>query len=74
MLCVCIRMYKCLYMYTGHVLDTTVQFYACTCRTHVLQERELSRGMDVVCSTPGRLNDHLKRGSLVSTVYSICAD
>lgn len=28
------------------------------------QERELRQGIDVVCATPGRLNDHIQRGTL----------
>ena len=28
------------------------------------QEYELQRGVDVVCATPGRLNDHVQRGNL----------
>lgn len=35
--------------------------------THLLtQESALHRGVDVVCATPGRLNDHFQRGNLVS--------
>ena len=31
------------------------------------QHREIrSRGVDIVCATPGRLKDHLERGILVS--------
>ncbi len=28
----------------------------------------MQRGVDVVCATPGRLNDHLKRGTMVRAV------
>ena len=34
----------------------------------LLQERALYRGVDVICATPGRLNDHLERGNFVSIV------
>ncbi len=33
-----------------------------------LQERELHRGVDVMCATPGRLNDHLERRNFVSSI------
>ena len=31
----------------------------------LLQERALHRGVDVICATPGRLNDHFERGNFV---------
>ena len=39
----------------------------------LLQERALHRGVDVICATPGRLNDHFERGNFVRcslTVFS----
>ncbi len=30
-----------------------------------LQAQQLRKGVDVVCATPGRLNDHLTRGAMV---------
>ena len=32
--------------------------------SYIRQNYELKRGVDVVCATPGRLRDHLQRGSL----------
>ena len=42
---------------------TKVEFYVVNV---FFQESALMRGVDVVCATPGRLNDHLvKRGTFV---------
>lgn len=35
------------------------------------QESALHEGVDVVCGTPGRLNDHFQRGNLVSELEII---
>ena len=32
----------------------------------LFQARSLSYGVDVICATPGRLNDHLERRHFVS--------
>ena len=32
--------------------------------SYIKQERELNYGVDVVCATPGRLNDHVSKGRL----------
>ena len=34
----------------------------------LLQERALHRGVDVICATPGRLNDHFERGNFVRCI------
>ncbi|XP_014667832.1 PREDICTED: DEAD-box ATP-dependent RNA helicase CshA-like [Priapulus caudatus] len=41
----------------------------------VRQEREIFQGVDVVCATPGRLNDHIQRRTIgVNELQFLCLD
>lgn len=43
--------------------------------SYIRQEREIHRGVDVVCATPGRLNDHLERGTInLQQLQFLCLD
>ena len=37
-----------------------------------LQVDALERGVEIVVATPGRLIDHLKRGSMTRDVHTLC--
>jgi superfamily II DNA/RNA helicase len=58
--------------------ENCIVMYAYMCTHSLLQESALHRGVDVVCATPGRLNDHFQRGNLVSklqmriVVFGVC--
>ena len=54
--------------------ETSLMLLVCTYMytPSFIQESALQRGVDVVCATPGRLNDHFERGNLVSELEPLC--